>query len=297
MEYQRSLSPKDKKLISFLSIKSKKDSDGLMTGIHSSKHHGASVEFEEHKVYVAGDNIKAIDWKLLGKSDKYYIKRYQNETDMKSMIILDSSASMDYASSNRSKFDTASRIALAWATIMIRQGDRVGLFVPSNKKSKQILIPPTSSSSVLSLMEQELARFNCFGKISIKDIVSQFMNYFSGVNQFLFVSDLFYEEIELFKSIKSLQSNCTDTFVFQILDEFEISFPFNRRHNFLDMESNSSLSLEPISIASDYRKIMKDFLETSAKHFISDGIEYLLFKGEDSSIYNLSTFLNKRNSL
>lgn len=266
--------------------------DGFMTGIHPSRAKGLSSEFEEHREYSQGDDVRRIDWKTYGKFDRYFIKEYHETTNLKAHIILDTSSSMNYGSNGWSKFDYASTLVASISYLMIRQQDQVGLILFSDKIEK--IIPPKSTHGYIFSILKELEGRKPDGKTQAGKILQELAGSIKKRGLILFVSDLLDEPDSLKRGLRQLRSRGNDIIVFHILDKDELEFNFNESAIFEDMEENSTILIDPSSIRTAYIKIINSLIEDYKKTCASNLIDYSLFDTSYPLDHALSYYLNWR---
>ena len=198
--------------------------DGVMIGIHPSRAKGLSAEFEEHREYSQGDDVRRIDWKAYGKFDRYFIKEYREATNLKAHILLDSSSSMGYASDGWSKFDYGSTLTASLAYLMLKQQDAVGLITFSNQIEK--IIPPKAIHGYLFAILRELEERKPRGMTRTGSVLQELAGSLKRRGLILLISDLLDEPEEVLKGLKQLRSRGNDVIVFHLLDKDELNFPF-----------------------------------------------------------------------
>ena len=253
--------------------------DGVMVGIHPSQAKGLSSEFEEHRGYSQGDDIRHIDWKAYAKFDRYFIKEYHEATNLKAYIAMDSSSSMGYASDGWSKFDYGSTLAASLAYLMLKQQDAVGLVTFSNKIEK--IIPPKATHDHLFAILKELEDRRPEGETSAASVLQELAASLKRRGLIILISDLLDKHEEVVKGLKQLRSRGSDIMVFQLLDKDELQFPFKEPSLFQDMEEDLKLLADPHAIRSAYldaiHTLIIGYREACASHLI----DYSLF---DTSI-------------
>ncbi len=254
---QKYLDPKVLNKITRLDLKARHLVEGFVAGMHKSPYHGFSVEFAKHREYSVGDDIKHLDWKVFGRTDRLYIKEYELETNLRSHILLDTSESMDYRSGERSKLELASFIAASMAYVIIRQQDSAGL-VCFDKEVKQFI--PSSSSmgqmrTILGTLNQNSAR----NTTDLGSVCHALAERFRQKGLVIVVSDLFDKPERILKALQHFRHKRHDVIVFHVLDEYEVTFPFQRMTLFEGMEEY--LRIPPI----DPRAIRQAYLEEVEK--------------------------------
>ena len=259
--------------------------EGFITGLHRSPYHGFSVEFSEHRQYIPGDESKHIDWKLFGKTDRYYIKQFEEETNLKAYIVLDSSASMNYSSGGVTKLEVASYIAASLTYLMLRQRDAVGLCIIDDKIRSYI--PPSSRSTYLKLLLEQLENLSP-GKET--DLASNFHELAERIHRrglIIILSDLMDDPEDVLNGLRHFRYNDHEVIVFHILDPMELDFNFPREALFSDMESGERISADPWHLKEDYALKMKEFIHAYKYGCLKQNIDYYRL---DSSA-NLATAL------
>ena len=253
--------------------------DGLMTGIHPSRAKGFSAEFEEHREYAQGDDIRHIDWKAYGKSDRYFIKEYREATNLRGYILLDGSSSMSYASDGWSKFDYGATLAASMAYLMLKQQDSVGLITFSQKIDQ--MIPPQAGSAHLFTVLKGLEDKVPQGATAAGAILQELAGSLKRRGIIILISDLLDSPEEVLRGLKQLRSKGNDVIVFHLLDRDELEFPFKDPTLFEDLEEDLKLLADPPAIRSAYRKAIQSLIEGYRQSCAAYRIDYALF---DTSI-------------
>jgi len=253
--------------------------NGVMVGIHPSQSKGLSSEFEEHRGYSQGDDIRHIDWKAYAKFDRYFIKEYRETTNLKAYIVMDSSSSMGYGSDGVSKFDYGSTLAASLAYLMLKQQDAVGLITFSNRIEK--IIPPKATHDHLFAILKELEDRIPQGETSAASVLQELAASLKRRSLVILISDLLDKPEEVTRGLKQLRSRGSDIMVFHILDKDELQFPFREPSLFQDMEEDLKLLADPIAIRSAYLKAIHSLIEGYRESCASTLIDYSLF---DTSI-------------
>ena len=248
--------------------------DGVMIGTHPSRAKGLSSEFEDHREYSPGDDLRRIDWKAYGKFDRYFIKEYQETTNLKAFIILDSSFSMSYASDGWSKFDYGSTLTASLAYLMLKQQDAVGLITFSNKIEK--VIPPKAIHEYLFAILRELEGRIPRGETRTGAVLQELAGSLKRRGLIILISDLLDSPGEVLKGLKQLRSRGNDIIVFHILDRDELEFPFKEATLFQDLEEDLKLLTDPYAVRSAYLKTIQTLIEDYRKSCASEWIDYYL---------------------
>ena len=253
--------------------------NGVMVGIHPSQSKGLSSEFEEHRGYSQGDDIRHIDWKAYAKFDRYFIKEYREATNLKAYIVMDSSSSMGYGSDGVSKFDYGSTLAASLAYLMLKQQDAVGLITFSNRIEK--IIPPKATHDHLFAILKELEDRIPQGETSAASVLQELAASLKRRSLVILISDLLDKPEEVTRGLKQLRSRGSDIMVFHILDKDELQFPFREPSLFQDMEEDLKLLADPIAIRFAYLEAIHSLIEGYRESCASTLIDYSLF---DTSI-------------
>jgi uncharacterized protein (DUF58 family) len=248
--------------------------DGMMVGIHPSQAKGLSSEFEEHRGYSQGDDIRHIDWKAFAKFDRYFIKEYHEATNLKAYIVLDSSSSMDYGSDGWSKFDYGSTLAASLAYLMLKQQDAVGLIIFSNRIEK--MIPPKATHDHLIAILKELEDRRPKGETSAASVLQELAASLKRRGLIILISDLLEKPEEVIRGLKQLRSKGSDISVFHLLDRDELEFPFEEPSLFLDLEEDIHLLTDPHAIRSAYLRALNTLIEEYRRSCASSFIDYSL---------------------
>lgn len=270
--------------------------EGFITGLHKSPYHGFSVEFAEHRQYMPGDEIRRIDWKVLGRTDRYYIKQFEEETNLKSYLVLDTSRSMQFRSEgNITKLQYASYLAAALAYLMMRQQDAVGLLTYDEELRK--FMPPHSTKVYLQTILKELETLepaNATGTARALNLAAERIQRRGLVMIF---SDLFDDPDEVISALKHFRYNRHEVILFHILDPRERTFDFGRDAIFRDMENADEMMTQPHQIQRAYQEAMRDFIARYKKECREQRIDYVLLDSATPFDVALFEYLNKRRKI
>jgi len=270
--------------------------EGFITGLHKSPYHGFSVEFAEHRQYMPGDEIKHIDWKIYGRTDRYYIKQFEEETNLKAYIILDASRSMSYSSDGRMpKIEYASYIAAALAYLMIQQRDAVGFTIYDERV--RLHMPPHATKTYLKEILHQLEEVKASSKTSTADSLHTIAERIKRRGLVIILSDLFDKPGEVMSALRHFRHRKNEVIVMQILDPLERSFAFGRDAIFKDLETAEELITQPWHIEKAYREEMKRFLDLYKKDCREHNIDYLLLDTTRQFDIALFEYLHKRQKI
>ena len=289
---QKYLNPNIINTLENLQLKAQFIVEGFMTGLHKSPFHGFSVEFSEHRSYTPGDETKNIDWKLWSKTDKYYIKRFEEETNLLCHIFLDSSQSMSFSSNNVTKFEYAQMLAAALSYLIIKQRDSLGLHVFDSKIRQTIR--PKSTKNHLNTILSVMDKIKIGHKTNISEILHTGAEKIKKRGFIILLSDLFDTSQKIINSLKHLRYYNHEVLVFHILDKQEIELNYNEKMIFEDLENDNQIVTEPWQIKKSYKKEMKERIEYFNTECSGMNISYNLILTDQLLDLALYKFLNKR---
>ncbi len=267
--------------------------EGFITGLHKSPYHGFSVEFTEHRQYMPGDEIKHIDWKAYGKTDRFYIKQFEEETNLKSYLIVDASRSMDYASKgNIKKFEYVSYIAAALSYLMIEQRDAVGLTLFDEEV--RVSLPPRATRSYLKELLKELESARPANKTGTAVALHLIAEQMKRRGLVIVLSDCFDKPESVITALKHFRHKGNEVVVMQVLDPLERSFAFGNDAIFKDLETQEELMTQPWHIQKAYQQSMQEFLDFYKRQCRDNNIDYILLDTSTPFDKALFEYLNKR---
>jgi uncharacterized protein (DUF58 family) len=279
--------------VSRLGLKARLIVEGFISGLHESPFHGYSVEFAEHRKYVPGDDIKDIDWKVWGRSDRLYIKQYEEETNLKAYLMVDVSESMAYQyGENISKRDYACYLAASLAYLMLQQHDSVGMALFDDKVRR--FIPDGSHSSHLKQLHHELESNEPGGNTAIGTIFHDIADRMKRKGLVIVVSDLLSEPEEILLGLQHLRHNRHEVIVFHVLDEAERDFPFEDLTLFEGMEDYPDVFAEPMSLRKAYLEELESFVNQVKRGCRERRIDYVPLVTSTPLDVGLSSYLATR---
>jgi uncharacterized protein (DUF58 family) len=245
------LTPADLRKIGNLQVLARFVVEGFCSGLHTSPHKGFSVEFREHRQYVQGDEIRRLDWKVFGKTDRLYIREYEEETNLRATLLVDASGSMNYAGAGLSKFAYATRLAACLAYLMLRQQDSVGLMTFDTKMRQHI--PPRSRPSHLHVLLDALQATQPGGETELAKVFHQLVPKIHRRGLLIIFSDCFGNVPELLSALAHLRHAHHEIIIFQIWDPDELEFPFQQWTRFDSLESDTEQRLlDPVQLRAVY---------------------------------------------
>ncbi len=294
-DYRKFLSPQFLSRLSKMEIKARFVVEGFLIGLHRSPYHGFSVEFAEHRQYMPGDPIKDIDWKAYAKTDRYYIKEYEEETNLRAYILLDASASMGYRSNGITKLEYGSYLAAALSYLMLKQKDAVGLAVFD--EGMRSYLPPRSARSHLHDLLKELVRLEPSHATQVSSTFHQLAERIKRRGLVLIISDLFSEPEDILMGLKHFRYKKNEVIVFHILDPMEKSFAYQREAIFVDMETGEEILTQPWQIRGEYQGQIRDLVQLYKTQCGESRIEYVSLDTSIPLDYALFAYLQKRKHL
>lgn len=272
--------------------------DGLLTGQHRSRHKGSSVEFAEYKDYSPGDEIRHIDWKVAGKTDKYHVKQFEQSTNLKCTVLLDTSGSMGYQSpqdGHSLKMEYARNLVAALSYLLLKQFDAVGLTLFNDQVVEHI--PPRSKASHFQHILHGLANISPQGTTEVADVLGGLAERLPRRSLLILVSDFFVQNQDLQKSLKLLCSRGLEVVLFHVLHPDEIHLPFEGDMVFESLEEDPPLGLDPQDIQEEYQNAIQEHINSLKKDCNGLGVDYVFLNTSESLDQALSYYLLKRKSL
>jgi uncharacterized protein (DUF58 family) len=279
--------------ISSLALRARWVVEGMMSGIHRSRAKGFSVEFEEHREYSPGDEIRRIDWKALGKFDRYFIKEYEDETNLRAYLLLDASASMNYASDGMTKFDYACTLTASLAYLILKQQDAAGVVTFSNRIEN--FVPPRAKRDYLVQILHALETRGPGGETNVGKILDDIAGQIERRGLIVLVSDLLDEPEAILKGLKQFRFKGNDVIVFHLLDQAELDLPFEGNILFEDLEAaDLRVIADPRAIRSTYRQVVEEFITRIRKECHDNSIDYQLISTATPLDRALASYLSWR---
>ncbi|MEE3152725.1 MAG: DUF58 domain-containing protein [Candidatus Neomarinimicrobiota bacterium] len=282
-------------MLDSISMKAKMVVEGYIIGQHRSPYHGFSVEFAEHRSYESGDEVRHIDWKLYGKTNRLYVKRYEEETNLRAHLILDTSKSMTYTSGGVSKLEYGSYLLAALSYLMISQQDAAGVVLFD--ESIRSFVPPKSTPSHLNTLLNVLDVKSPGVDTKIEPVLHEMAERIKKRGLVIIISDLFDEPINIMNGLKHFRHSKQEVILFHILDRNELEFDFNTRTKFIDMESGEEITTDPWHVQNDYKNLIKGLQDYYKSECRLNLIDYVPLFTDDSLDKGLSEYFNKRQRL
>ncbi|RZO58125.1 MAG: DUF58 domain-containing protein [Limisphaerales bacterium] len=246
------LQPEELQSIANLQLMANQTVEGVITGMHRSPHKGFSVEFAQHREYVQGDEIRRVDWKVFAKTDRYYVREYEEETNLRAMLLVDSSGSMGYAGeSGQTKLQHALKLAACLAHIIMRQSDSIGLMTFDT--GVRAHIPPRSSNRHLRVLYEEMLRTQPGGETDLSKVFHDIVPRLQKRGMIFILSDCFTDVKELLKSLAHFKHASHEVVIFHVMDRDEVEFPFDAWTRFENLEMAGEFRMvDPTSFRAAY---------------------------------------------
>ena len=295
VDKRKYLRPETVALLNSMSLRARLVVEGYIIGHHRSPYHGFSVEFAEHRSYGPGDEIKHIDWKLFGKTDRLYVKRYEEETNLRAHIILDTSKSMLYSSAEVSKLSYANSLAASLSYLMINQQDAVGIAKFSEKIDT--FIPPKARPSHLNLILSQLDDKDSGNDTQIGMVLHELADRIKKRGMVILISDLLDKPENIMKGLKHFRHQNQEVIVFHIQDRKESEFDFDTRTKFFDMETGEEIVTEPWHIRSNYNELISKLESNYKSNCRENHIDYVPLFTDQSLDIGITEYLIKRSKL
>jgi len=291
------LRPADLQKISNLQVLARQVVEGFTSGLHRSPHKGFSVEFKQHRQYVPGDEIRHIDWRVFGRSDRFYIREYEEETNLRSTLILDRSGSMGYAgSAGVSKFEYATKLAACLSFLMLQQQDSVGLVTFDTKIRRYI--PPRSRVSHLKVLIDELEKGQVGGETELGDVFHDLVPKLHRRGLLVIISDCFGDVATFLKAMAHFRHAFHEILVFQIWDRDELDFPFRGWTQF-DCLEQAGLKhlLDPALLRQAYLANLAKFRDDLTRGCRRHKIDLVPFVTDQPYADALAAYLSRRRAI
>jgi len=253
------LTPEELRRLGRLALGSRYVVEGNLAGAHRSPQRGSSSEFADHRAYIAGDDPKRIDWRVLARTDRYFVRRFEDETNLRVYLVVDRSASMGYASRGRAKLDYASHLAAALGYVTVKGRDSVGLFLHADSMDARIEAGNTFLHLNNLLRRLQEARPGSTSRIA--GVLHEVAESIRRRALVVILSDLFEEPAQINLALAHFRKYHHDVIVLHVLDPAELDFPFTRGAEFEDMETAERITVDPRALADSYRAALREFMD------------------------------------
>jgi uncharacterized protein (DUF58 family) len=267
--------------------------DGFINGLHRSPYFGASVDFAEHRGYTPGDDIRRVDWRLFARTDRFYVKEYEADSNSNFAVLLDVSKSMGFGSRGITKLDYARMLAGCLTYLVHRQKDRVGLVTFDEDVVDHV--PPSAKHMEVVLHVLDRVRLSKPGQLGPP--LRKLAEHFGRRGVLVLVSDLYEDPQAVIDAVSPLRFRGNDLIVFHVLDPAEIDFPYDDASAFEDLESGEQIPVVPEALAGKYRELVRAHIETLASKFAEIRIDYSLLNTANALDHALFNYLSMRERL
>jgi len=276
-----------------LELKARTIVEGFLSGLHRSPFKGFSVEFAEYRQYIPGDDLHTIDWKVYARSDRYYVKKFEEETNLDCHLLLDVSGSMEYGSHHGlSKFEYGACLAASLGYLMNRQRDAVGL--TAFDENVVSMLPASSRPGHLRALLITLERLMAGRKTNVSKPLHLLADSLTKRGLVVLISDLLDEPDEVIRGLKHFQFRGIDVIVFHVLDSDEIDFPFEHATRFEDLETNEEVMAVPGAVRDHYLQEMGALIQRYRRELGAAGIDYVLLNTKHPLELALMSYLSTR---
>jgi uncharacterized protein (DUF58 family) len=292
---RRFLHPETIARISRLDLRARHVVEGFISGMHRSPFFGHSVEFIQHREYVPGDDLRHLDWKVWSKTDRYYVKQYEEETNLRSTLVVDVSESMHYGRGALNKYNYACTVAACLGYLLLRQQDSVGL-ITFDDDVRQI-VPARSQQLHIDALVKAMDVSRPRAKTDLEKILRRVTESVSSRGMIILISDLLADRGPFFRGLEMLSHRRHDVLVFHVLDDDELVFPFSGSTRFEGMEELPHLLCDPRALRDGYLEALEEYLVEVRRGCVRRGIDYALVRTGDYLDAVLSKFLHHRMAL
>jgi uncharacterized protein (DUF58 family) len=289
---RRSLRPEELARIARLEVRAREVVEGFLTGMHRSPYFGNSIEFLQHREYVPGDETRHIDWKVWSKTDRYYVKLYEEETNLRTILLVDASESMQFGSGAMTKFDYGCTIAAALTYLLLKQQDSVGLV--TFDAAVRNVVPPRSKQTHLTAVLSALSAEQPRQKTDIHTILRRVAEDYGKRGMIVLISDLLADRDGLFRGLKLLRHRGHDVLVFHVLDDQELDFDYSGTTRFEGLEELGELTCDPRALREGYLEALQAYLNDVRRECARNKIDYQVIRTSEHLDAALAGFLSKR---
>jgi uncharacterized protein (DUF58 family) len=289
---RRFLHPETIARISRLDLRARHVVEGFIAGMHRSPFFGHSVEFVQHREYTPGDDIRDLDWKVWSKTDKYYVKQYEEETNLRCTLVVDVSNSMHYGRGALNKYEYACTAAACLGHLLLRQQDAVGL-ISFDEDVRQV-VPSRSQQTHIDALIRAMHVSRPRDKTNVEKIMRRVAEDAPARGMIVLVSDLLVDREPLFRGLQMLKHRRHDVLVLHVMDEDELSFPFAGTTRFEGMEELIHLLCDPRALRDGYIEALEEYLVEVRRGCARQGIDYMLVNTQEYLDAILSKFLHHR---
>jgi len=286
------LRPEELSRISRLDVRARHVVEGFLSGLHRSPYYGQSVEFVQHREYVPGDDFRRIDWKVWSKTDRYYIKQYEEDTNLRTTLMVDVSESMQFGTGPLNKYEYGCTIAAALAYLLLRQQDAVSLIAFDERIRARV--PASSRQTHLHAILQALDSHEPAEKTGMYDVLRQVAEQKALRGMVVLVSDLFVDRDSLFRGLSLLRHRGHDVLVMHVLDDEELDFRYSGTTRFDGMEQAGEIICDPRALRDGYLRAMHEYLDEVRRFCARSVIDYQTIRTSEYLDAALAHYMNHR---
>ena len=289
---EKFLQPEEIARISCLELRARKVVEGFISGLHRSPWFGQSLEFVQHREYVPGDDTRRIDWKLWSRSDRYYLKQFEDDTNVRVMVLLDGSESMQFGSGTDTKFQYAQMMAAAVSMLALKQHDSAGVSLFDSRIRS--MVPMSSRHHHLQDILAGLSVTAAEGKTDIREVLQRTASSLSQRSIIVLISDLLFDRDDLFRGLQMLKQRKHEVLILQVMDDQELDFTFSGTCRFEGLESSGRLTCDPAALREEYLKALNSFLSDIRRRCAGSMVDYHLVRTSDHPDAALAHLLQPR---
>ncbi len=289
---KRFLHPEAVRRLGRLEIRARHIVEGFLSGMHRSPYFGQSVEFLQHRQYAPGDDLRHVDWKVWAKQDRYYVKQYEEDTNMRCTMLVDTSASMEYGSGPLNKFEYGSTVAASLAYMLLRQQDAVGCVTFDDQI--RMKVPVRSARTHLNSVIQALSTVSPEDKTDAYPVFREVAESYPRRGMMVVISDLLCDVESTLKGLRLLRQRGHDVMVFHVMDDDELDFPFNGATRFDGLESAGFVNCNPRALRDGYMEALGSHLDALRLGCVRAAVDYALLRTSDPLDAALATYLSNR---
>ena len=289
---KRFLHPDTIKRIARLELRAQHIVEGFLSGMHRSPYFGQSVEFLQHREYTWGDDLRFVDWKVWAKQDRYYVKQFEEDTNLRCTLLCDVSGSMRYGNGPMNKYEYGCTIAASLAYLLLRQQDAVGCV--AFDESARMTVPLRTRRNHLDAIVQAMNVSEPKDKTDLYQILRHVTESYPRRGMMVLVSDLLVDRPGLFKGLKLLRSRGHDVMVFHVMDDDELDFPFTGPTRFEGLEIPEFLRCNPRALREGYMTALRSYLEEVRRGCVRHSVDYALIRTSQPLDAALAAYLSRR---
>lgn len=289
---KRFLHPEAIKRISRLDLRARHIVEGFLSGMHRSPYFGQSVEFRQHREYAQGDDLRHVDWKVWARQDRLTVKQFEEDTNLRCVLLVDVSRSMAYGSAVMNKYEIAATIAASMAYLVLRQQDAVGCvaFDEQIRSTVPVRTTQTHLQSIIDALNVQDPR----DKTDMTSVLRQVAETYPRRGVIVLISDLLTDRSPLFRGLRLLRQRGHDVLVLHVMDDHELDFPFDGPTRFEGLESEDALNCNPRALREGYLSALHEFLDDIRHTAAKTAIDYKLIRTSDPLDAALATFISSR---